>query len=67
MLYELPYLTREWLSITSLNPYSNGICSMSRSLKSIGTKLLRLNPYSNGICSMRDVQVLFINASLITS
>ncbi len=40
----------EW----SLNPYSNGICSMSY-LKNIRspTRLLSLNPYSNGICSMR--------------
>ena len=37
-----------------LNPYSNGIYSMSNQESSINQKRkASLNPYSNGICSMR--------------
>ena len=38
----------------SLNPYSNGICSMSHYILNNMKKITNcLNPYSNGICSMR--------------
>ena len=39
----------------SLNPYSNGICSMREMIKTFGAYILGLNPYSNGICSMRNI------------
>ena len=39
--------------IISLNPYSNGIYSMSlKKLIGIECESSSLNPYSNGICSM---------------
>ena len=36
----------------SLNPYSNGICSMRRTVERWFKTQEGLNPYSNGICSM---------------
>ena len=38
--------------IKGLNPYSNGICSLSRIWDFVRTWVERLNPYSNGICSL---------------
>ena len=51
--------------LLSLNPYSNGICSMRmlRLILVVATHSC-LNPYSNGICSMRSSRtVVFSLAS----
>ena len=48
--------SKHWNSM-SLNPYSNGICSMRLEKISNEEQAFSLNPYSNGICSMRDVPV----------
>ena len=38
-----------------LNPYSNGICSVSKGRINIELEeSLSLNPYSNGICSVSE-------------
>jgi len=42
-------------TIKSLNPYSNGICSLSPAV-AVHCENGRLNPYSNGICSLRVVE-----------
>ena len=35
-----------------LNPYSNGICSLTNIELIVNKVVERLNPYSNGICSL---------------
>ncbi len=43
------------MALTSLNPYSNGICSLRVCWKTDVHSPRGLNPYSNGICSLRDI------------
>ena len=51
MLYEVSEVRKSTM-FSGLNPYSNGICSMSYIAVSLVENEERLNPYSNGICSM---------------
>ena len=40
--------------VSCLNPYSNGICSLSKDDVAVyNVPYMGLNPYSNGICSLR--------------
>ena len=56
MLYESMAISFPHLSYQSLNPYSNGICSMREKLNVVISGCFTgLNPYSNGICSMSAV------------
>ncbi len=54
MLFELIKKRAILRKKISLNPYSNGICSLSP-LQALLAALggAGLNPYSNGICSLR--------------
>ena len=56
MLIELFYLILFAYGINSLNPCSNGICSLSTTpLIDLLLSAKSLNPCSNGICSLRSV------------
>ena len=46
-----------------LNPYSNGICSVSKTDDGqLTNSHLCLNPYSNGICSVRKTDYLYTDS-----
>ena len=53
MLFKKQYATISLVEI-SLNPYSNGICSLSLVAGDVRHTGGSLNPYSNGICSLRQ-------------
>ena len=54
MLCETILRNTQHVMSSRLNPYSNGICSVSRGLSVLKVRSSpSLNPYSNGICSVR--------------
>ena len=52
-LWALQQASGKWRRQGGLNPYSNGIYSMSLTGIDVGHDADGLNPYSNGIYSMR--------------
>ena len=59
MLYEHK-ISNTAFNIASLNPYYDGICSMSVQLSG-SFNSDSLNPYYDGICSMRLYRILYRN------
>ena len=55
------------LDYCGLNPYSNGICSLSHFVSAYDAWWTAcLNPYSNGICSLSDVHTVSISRSALS-